>query len=214
MHPQTQPENKLVLDIIRHGEPEGGVMYRGSKDDPLSETGWQQLRLAIDLARQDGQGWDKIITSPMKRCRAFSEWLSESLHLPMQIVEDLREMHFGELEGMRPEEAWKAHPELLKSIWQDPEHNAPPGGENFREFVDRVARGLFQVIHEHNHQRLLIVAHGGVIRAALRQFLHMNGSDTFRIDVPYANMTRFRVFKHEGQSPDIALGFINGYRGA
>lgn len=214
MHPVTLPENKLVLDIIRHGEPEGGVMYRGSKDDPLSETGWQQVRSAIEQAQRDGQGWDKIISSPMLRCRAFAEWLGSTQHLEVEILEDLREMHFGDLEGLKPEQAWAAHPELLKSIWRDPENNAPPNGENFREFVDRIARALFKVIHEHNNQRLLIVAHGGVIRASLRQFLHMNGTDTFRIDIPYANMTRFRVFKHPEKSPDIALGFINGYRGA
>ena len=214
MHPVKPPENRLILDLIRHGEPEGGVMYRGSKDDPLSETGWQQMRHAIALAQADGQGWDRIISSPMQRCRAFAEMLAQQLSLEIEIVEELREMHFGDLEGLKPEAAWAAHPELLKSIWSDPENNAPPNGENFREFVDRVAKGLFRVIHAHDNQRLLIVAHGGVIRASLRQFLHMNGSDTFRIDIPYANMTRFRVFKHADRAPDIALGFINGYRGA
>lgn len=214
MHPVAPPENKLTLDLIRHGEPEGGVMYRGSKDDPLSDTGWQQLRLALQRAQDEGQGWDKIITSPMQRCRAFAEWFAESHQLPVEVVDDLREMHFGDLEGMKPDAAWAAHPELLKAIWNDPEHNAPPNGENFQEFVDRVARALFHVIHQHDQQRLLLVVHGGVIRASLRQFLHMKGAETFRIDIPYANMTRFKVFKHAGQSPDIALGFINGYRGS
>lgn len=214
MHPVATPENKLVLDIIRHGEPEGGVMYRGSKDDPLSDTGWQQLRNAIDKAQADGQSWDKIISSPMQRCRAFAEWLGSTQHLAVDIVEDLREMHFGDLEGMKPEQAWAAHPELLKNIWRDPERNAPPNGENFQEFVDRIARALFNIIHSHDRQRILVVAHGGVIRASLRQFLHMNGTDTFRIDIPYASMTRFRIFKQPEQSPEIALGFINGYRGA
>ncbi|CBL44402.1 Phosphoglycerate/bisphosphoglycerate mutase [gamma proteobacterium HdN1] len=214
MHPNDAPDNTLTLDIIRHGEPEGGVMYRGSKDDPLSEAGWQQLHKAIAAARAEGQRWDKIISSPMKRCRAFAEDLGKELALSVEVVNDLREMHFGDIEGMRPADAWAAHRELLAAIWQDPENNAPPNGETFREFSQRVRSALFNAIETHDNTRLLIVAHGGVIRASLRIFLQMQAADTFRVDVPYACMTRFRVFKHKDRNPDIALSFINGYRGA
>lgn len=213
MHPVAKPENKVILDLIRHGEPEGGVMYRGSKDDPLSETGWAQMRLAIQKAKDDGQQWDKIITSPMQRCRAFSEWLGETENMAVEVVDDLREMHFGDLEGMKPDVAWAAYPELLKLLWSAPEKHSPPNGENFGEFVERISRALHYVIDTHDHQRLLVVVHGGVIRASLRHFMHMNGADTFRIDIPYAHMTRFKVFKNDGQPPEIALGFVNGYRG-
>ena len=44
-----------LIDLIRHGEPEGGPMFRGQTDHPLSATGWQQMRGAIG----DGEHWDE-----------------------------------------------------------------------------------------------------------------------------------------------------------
>ena len=70
----TNNQNTTAFfDLIRHGEPAGGPMFRGSKDDPLSDTGWQQMNAAI---RDDDQ-WDVIITSPLLRCRLFAEQLAE-----------------------------------------------------------------------------------------------------------------------------------------
>ena len=56
--------SETQIDIIRHGEPEGGRRYRGhSIDDPLSKTGWQQMWNAIP----ENPPWDHIISSPLLR---------------------------------------------------------------------------------------------------------------------------------------------------
>ena len=68
-------DSTTVFDLIRHGEPEGGPMYRGSKDDPLSEAGWRQMRGAITEA----DSWDAIVTSPMSTLRAFCSRTGRSL---------------------------------------------------------------------------------------------------------------------------------------
>ena len=54
MHGGDKPARKIILDLIRHGEPEGGVKYRGSLDEPLSTTGWQQMRATCAKARKAG----------------------------------------------------------------------------------------------------------------------------------------------------------------
>ena len=58
-----------LIDLVRHGEPVGGIRYRGQMDDPLSHTGWQEMRKAIGRETP----WDAIISSPLLRCRAFAE---------------------------------------------------------------------------------------------------------------------------------------------
>jgi alpha-ribazole phosphatase len=203
----------LILDLVRHGEPEGGVMYRGSKDDPLSATGWEQLRRVVQRARDDGQDWDAVISSPMQRCHAFANEVAAQRGLPLTVIDDLREMHFGDLEGMRPEQAWATHGDLLKALWKSPETVSPPNGETFPDFVQRVQGALDVLLETREASRLLVVVHGGVIRACLRQLMGMSGSDTFRVDVPYAGMTRFIAWRREGKPPQFSLGFINGYRG-
>ena len=48
-------ENFTLIDILRHGQCEGGEIYRGSTDVPLTDLGWQQMRNAV----ASHNGWDR-----------------------------------------------------------------------------------------------------------------------------------------------------------
>jgi len=196
---------------MRHGEPVGGVKYRGSLDDPLSEQGWQQMRNTLQRMLEDDQHWDHIISSPMLRCQQFAAEAARQLAVPLTIEPDLRELAFGDLEGLTPEQAWEQYPELLGNLWQDPENHTPPNGESYSGFCQRIDKALFKIIHQHPDGSLLIVAHGGVIRAALHNFLHLGASDSFKVDVPYASVTRFKAYRRSASEVDLALSFINRY---
>jgi len=113
---ETNPMTTTVIDLIRHGEPEGGQMFRGSKDDPLSNLGWQQMKAAI----ADDDHWDAIVSSPMQRCRRFAQQLAEEHKIPLHIEEDLREIGFGEWEGLTAEQIQKRYGDHLNHFWQDP----------------------------------------------------------------------------------------------
>lgn len=205
------PSKSVTLDWIRHGEPEGGVKYRGSVDDPLSELGWRQMRSSLGHALEGGTRWNTIVTSPMKRCQAFAQEVAEQLQLPMQVQPDLRELCFGELEGMTPKEAWARSPQLLADLWKAPEKHTPPGGEPFTDFTARVNASITRLLPELEGQHVLVVAHGGVIRAMLTCCLGFAPCDTFKIEIPYAGMTRVKAYLHDDRT-DFALQFINGFR--
>ncbi len=50
-----------LVDLMRHGEPVGGVRFRGNvTDDPLSNLGWSQMWDAVG----DHHPWDQLISSP------------------------------------------------------------------------------------------------------------------------------------------------------
>ena len=84
------------LDFMRHGQPEGGQLYRGhGVDDPLSDLGWQQMR----TNSQYFQDWDVIISSPMTRCLSFAKELSKQRAIDYHIIDDLKEVGFGDWEG-------------------------------------------------------------------------------------------------------------------
>ena len=38
---------ETIIDLLRHGEPVGGRLLRGSQDDPLTEEGWSQMRASV-----------------------------------------------------------------------------------------------------------------------------------------------------------------------
>jgi len=88
---------ETLIDLIRHGEPQGGPRYRGdSVDDPLNDKGWEQMRNAVN----DRGGWDQITSSPMLRCLAFSEELGRQRGIDVMVEKDFREVGFGSWEGL------------------------------------------------------------------------------------------------------------------
>ncbi|OUS31637.1 hypothetical protein A9Q99_03450 [Gammaproteobacteria bacterium 45_16_T64] len=221
----TQIPRSITFDFIRHGEPEGGTLYRGSQDDPLSEKGWQQLTSSTEVALSQGVQWQEIISSPMKRCERFAKQLSTQLSVTLSQDHNLRELAFGDLEGMTPKQAWQHYPELLTAMWKDPENNTPPNGEAFGDFCDRIEDSLETIINRQLSQtsiaspHTLLVVHGGVIRAILHRFLNIPASTTFQIEIPFASITRVVVFSHpeaEGNEKPytLSLTFVNGIRPA
>ncbi|MBV1919139.1 MAG: histidine phosphatase family protein [Pseudomonadales bacterium] len=219
MHKKQQTPKTVILDFIRHGEPQGGTMYRGSQNDPLSTMGWQQLQSSTEQAIQQGAQWQEIITSPMLRCSKFAEALSQQHNLPLSTAQNLRELCFGDLEGLTPKQAWAQYPTLLAAMWKNPNGHTPPNGEPFNEFCDRVEHSITDIIQQqlskpcnaispssiknsttdHNvspgaSPHLLLVVHGGVIRAILHRLLNIPASATFQFDVPFAAITRMVAY--------------------
>jgi len=151
-----------TLHLLRHGETEGGPRYRGSSDDALTPLGWQQMETAVGDTT-----WDRIITSPLIRCADFARALAERRSIPLTIDPRLREMHFGAWEGKSAAELMESDADALARFWRDPAANPPPGGEPLADFQARMLGAWREIIQNHPGQRLLLVSHGGPIRAIL-----------------------------------------------
>lgn len=178
-----------TIDLIRHGEPEGGVLIRGWRDDPLSRRGWQQMRDAID-----GQTpWDGIVASPLKRCAQFAGELSDQAGIPVAFEERLKEIGFGEWEGCSPEELYRKSPQRVSDFWNNPVECPPPGGESMLHFQQRVESAWQEIQSRYRGQHLLIVAHGGVNRLIIGQVLQIPLTHLFRMELPYAGVSRIRI---------------------
>ncbi len=184
-----------MIDLLRHGEPEGGPRYRGSLDDPLSTEGWRQMEAAV----QGHPAWDAIYSSPLKRCARFAHALGQPLAIPIMVEERFQEMHFGEWEGRTSVELLANDRSRLTRFWRDPLNNPPPGGEDLRDFHRRVQSGWEALVSQHPGQSLLVVAHSGVIRMILGLVLQMPLQNLSRMVVEYASVSRIKVDEVEGQ---------------
>jgi alpha-ribazole phosphatase/probable phosphoglycerate mutase len=178
-----------TIDLMRHGEPVGGSRYRGRLDDPLSDRGWAQMHAAVG----DHRPWEHIVSSPLLRCRAFAEALSQRLGLPLEIDPRWQELDFGDWEGHSAEELWVTDPQRLRKFWSDPITHPPPGGESLAAFGDRVMGAWNELLTRHAGRHLLVVGHAGVIRMVVRHVLDMPLERLFRIQVPNAGITRVQV---------------------
>lgn len=187
-----------TIDLIRHGEPAGGEMYRGTKDDPLSEQGWQQMREATAELPE----WDQIVSSPLLRCREFAEELAEKTATPLVVEPQFREICFGVWEGQRPADLNAEDPEQVLRFWLNPAKHTPEGAEPFAEFTQRITTAWQQLLSDYAGKHVLLVCHGGVIRAALSATVGMPIEHTFRWHVPYAAVSRVRVYTECGGEND------------
>lgn len=194
---------ETLIDLLRHGEPEGGVKFRGHIDDPLSAAGWGQMRSAVENAG----GWEVVVTSPLRRCAAFAAELATRLDVPLESEPRLREIGFGAWEGLTAEQVAAREPEALARFWRDPALHAPPGGEALTDFEKRVAAAWGELLQRHAGRRVLLVCHGGVIRLILAQVLDMPRTGLFRISMPFASTSRVRIWGEQAQSE---LVFLNG----
>jgi len=187
-----------LIDLIRHGEPEGGRRYRGHGcDDPLSEKGWRQMWDAVG----DACPWTLIISSPMRRCRAFADALAERHGLQVHEDTRLREVGFGDWEGRTRDQI---EPEEYERFYDDPVNNRPVGAEPLDAFGRRVGAALDEAARRHAGEHLLIPAHAGVIRAAIGHVLKTDPIHWYRTRVPNAAITRFHVGK---RGPELV--FVN-----
>ncbi len=178
-----------TLDLLRHGEPVGGRRYRGAIDDPLSERGWQQMR---DATREPA-AWQHIVSSPLARCADFATELARHLGLPLDIDPRLREVGFGSWEGQTGDQLRAADPQIIQRFYQDPIGERPEGAEPLDDFQARVAATLNDLLTHHQDKHLLVVAHAGVIRAAVAHTLATPLSSMYRMGVDNACFTRLRV---------------------
>ncbi|WP_087545022.1 histidine phosphatase family protein [Acinetobacter sp. WCHA29] len=157
----------MQIDLLRHGETTLSHTLRGHLDDELTEKGWLQMQSTIQQYITTPMDWDVIISSPLRRCRRFAEHLADQLELPMRVNDHIKEMYFGDWEGISTQAIYEAEPKRLANFWQFPTQYHAPNGESLIQFQQRVMCGfdeIYEQMQRHNWNKALIVTHGGVIK--------------------------------------------------
>ena len=151
-----------TLLLVRHGETDWNRdrRWQGHSDTPLNETGRQQ---ALELAAQLDPP-DRIYSSDLARARETAEILSARLGVPVVLDERLRERGFGAWEGLTMEEI-EARFAADLARWRAREGAGAFDAEDFQTFAERVGGFLDEVLARHHGEEVLVVAHGGTIRA-------------------------------------------------
>lgn len=202
--------NNTLIDLLRHGTPEGGRAYRGHRiDDPLSEQGWQQMRNAVE----GHSPWSQIVSSPMERCLAFARELSTQQDIPLTVEPELREVGFGDWEGKTPDQLQRDDPQGYAAFYRDPVNCRPAGAEPLADFFQRVSRTYDALCARYSGEHVLVVAHAGVIRACITHALGAPAASLYRLQVDTASISRLRhdttgarLLFHNATSPGSLSG--------
>lgn len=162
----------MKIYLIRHGETDWNKLRRlqGQADIPLNEFG-RQLARETEPALRDVP-FDRVYTSPLKRARETAELVTAGRNLPIIEEPRLKEMGFGEFEGLCcREEGWNIPDPGFRDFFNAPEKYRPPkGGESFQQVSDRLESFLKELYatEELQDKTVLLSTHGAALCGILR----------------------------------------------
>jgi alpha-ribazole phosphatase len=161
----------MKLLLVRHGQTDWNLAQRfqGQSNIPLNETGRKQA--AALAGRLSAEHFDEIYCSDLQRTTETAKIICKSeFHSDPR----LREVHFGDWEGLTYDEIKSKHPDTLSAWENNIFKNAPPNGETLEQLSARVQSILDELRAKHNDQAVLIVAHGGVLQTLICLALNLN----------------------------------------
>lgn len=186
----------LELFLVRHGQTDLSRENRfcGSIDPPLNDVGVQMAE-AFGRAYAD-RLWTAIYSSPMQRTRRTAEALTSRLSTEAVPEDGLREIAYGQWEGLRHEDVKARWPDEYSHWAHDPASRGTPGGETAFQVAARAVPVVERIRETHADGRVLIVSHKATIRILTCSLL---GLDVRlfrdRIAQPVAAVTRFAIEK-------------------
>ncbi len=163
---------KLLL--VRHGvtEMNSSRKFSGHTDVDLNEEGFRQAeKLRERLAKEK---IDAVYCSDLKRAVSTAEVITRGHETEISSCFELREIHYGEAEGLSFDEISTKFPEISEGLRNSFLELSFPGGEDFQGFTARVRSFRDKMDNHAEEQTVLIVAHGGSLRTIVCDLLDID----------------------------------------
>jgi broad specificity phosphatase PhoE len=187
----------LTIYFLRHGEitasQTGG--YCGTLDPELTAEGCQ---MAADFAdAYKSLPWVAVFSSPLRRAVATAKPLCQAAGIRMQLKEGLREIAYGQWEGITPEEVSRELHDTYVRWLADPGWNAPSGGERGIDIARRSSLVIEEIEQTCSTGNVLVVSHKATTRIMLCSLLGIDvGRFRDRISMPVASISVVEMAEH------------------
>lgn len=153
-----------VWHWVRHG-PTHEKTFVGWRDVPADLSDAEQLaRLNLYLPRKA-----LLISSDLMRAAHTADALASPDRSRLPHAPDLRELHFGDWDGLHFSEVAKRDPDLSRAYWETPGEVTAPGGESWNQCKARVDAVVARINATHPEAHVIAVAHFGVILTQVQQ---------------------------------------------
>ena len=175
---------------VRHAPVVNGEgMIYGSSDIDCDVSDTAHFKTLAQVLPKDAVWFTSHLTRTKKTAQAIAE---AGLDFPEPIVEeDLGEQNFGDWQGLSWNQMMKADPETYNIYWSDPTRNRPPGGESFADQIARTGVVIDRLGEQHKGRNIVVVAHGGTIRAAMAVALKLEPEQGMAIRVDTLSVSIF-----------------------
>ena len=200
------PAEPRPFFILRHAQSEWNAegLWQGQADPELSGEGWRQAVTAAKVLAGMGT-FDRVASSDLSRALQTAGVFRDTLGVtePVDVDPGLREYDVGQWSGKTRTEIEDLWPGDIARFGRG-ELAAPPGGETRRAFDDRVLEAAGRVArsaHGHASRGLVVVAHGGVVRALAR----LSGVAEYRV----GHLAGYRgTFDENGLVPEEPIDLL------
>ena len=180
--------------LVRHGETDWnrtGVI-QGHADVPLNDNGRKQIKLLAK--RLEGVSFSAAYSSDLIRTSESAGIIVDGREVSVVADPDLREFYYGEWEGLAVKEIEAQFPTAYAQLMgAEGSSFVAPGGESSAQVLDRVRR--FCAVIEERHsvaEDILVVAHGGSIRALLACLLDLPDDSLWKFQLAGASLSVIR----------------------
>ena len=161
-----------MLYLLRHGQTDWNINHRlqGRTDIPLNENGREMAVRARE--KYKGIPVDLCFSSPLLRAKETAEIFLEGRGVPVITDERLKEMSFGEYEGL--EWALESPGNSVYKLFHEPkEYIASGGAESLEHLFERTGSFLSEVVKPEleKGKQVLIVGHGAMNLSIINRIL-------------------------------------------
>lgn len=161
--------------LIRHGRVAWNAKsaYAGWTDLPLDQLGEKQAELVSERLKSVDVA--AVYASDLMRAKRTGETIAKPHNLSVNTDPALREINYGEWEGLGEDEIRASYGDKCFEAWKaDPENVSIPGGETFLGLRDRAVPAVERIVAAHPGETVVIVAHKSVNRVLICSWLGLN----------------------------------------
>ncbi len=166
---------KTWFGLIRHGKTQWNLDKRiqGSIDTNLCPEGIEQVEKWGKFLK-NAETWDRIVVSGLSRTWQTAEIINKDLNLPIEKDIRLNEQDWGVWNGKTHQDLILEQPKELERQMASGWKFCPPGGEDRLTVWRRSLNAFHDMAVRRPGQKILVVSHGGVLRAIIYGILNRN----------------------------------------
>lgn len=188
--------------LVRHGTNDwiGKAIAGRTPGVHLNSAGREQAQRITD--RLVPEGIQRIICSPMERCRETALPLSLRINVPLEVSDAVNEINFGDYNGKQLKELetlpdwkkWNSNRTLMHL----------PNGENIHEVQARMIREVLHLRRESPEQKIAIFSHGDPLRSIICYFLGISLDIMSRVEINPGSLSIVTLFEN-----DVRINLLN-----
>ena len=182
--------------IVRHGQTNWNILGKtqGHGNSDLTPKGENQ---ALELSKAIKEyPIDYIYSSDLGRAVQTAEIIGSTIGVDVIQTPSLREMGFGDWEGLLIEEIKKDHAKTYETWRNQPHLVNIPNGETLHIIKDRVDAFIKELNEKYDNKHILLVSHSVTVRVMLLSFLNSGVENIYRIkqDNTALNIVEYRDY--------------------